>query len=242
MKAVWILAKKEVRSFFDSLIAYVLLVAFLGVTGLFTWLIVTDIFLGKEATLSKFFEWANWALLVFIPAITMKMLAEENKSGTIELLLTKPITNWQVLWGKFLACFMLILFALICTIPYYITVACIGQKIDHGVVISGYFGTLIVSAAYIAMGILASSFTNNQVIAFLIALVLGLFFKLIMPMLASMLTGSTGLAFDYLSFDSHYGSIKRGVIDSRDIVYFGSIVLVSMVLSELSLAKRTLSE
>lgn len=241
MRAVLIIAKKELQSFFDSLIAYVLLVAFLGFTGFFTWLLGSDVFFIKQASLAAFFYWANWAFLVFIPAITMKMLAEENKSGTIELLLTKPITNWQVLWGKFLACFALIGFALLCTIPYYITIANLG-KIDNGVVLCGYLALLFVSASYISIGLYASSITSNQIIAFLIAIVIGVLFQFIFSLLASVFTGSVGETLDYLGFQSHYDSISRGVVDSRDVIYFASIVFIGMVLAELSLAKRSISE
>ena len=241
MKQILIIARKELQSFFDSLIAYVLLIAFLGFTGFFTWLLQSDIFLIKQATLAAFFYWANWAFLIFIPAITMKMLAEENKSGTIELLLTKPITNWQVLWGKFLACFALIVFALLCTLPYYITVANLG-KVDHGVIFCGYFALLLVSAAYISIGIFASSITSNQIISFLIAIVIGIFFQFIFSLISGIFTGVLGDTLNYLGFMSHYDSISRGVIDSRDLIYFGSIIFLGMVLSELSLAKRTISE
>ncbi|HTA83309.1 MAG TPA: ABC transporter permease subunit [Bacteroidia bacterium] len=241
MKQILIIARKELQSFFDSLIAYVLLVAFLGFTGFFTWLLESDIFFIKQATLAAFFFYANWAFLIFIPAITMKMLAEENKSGTIELLLTKPVTNWQVLWGKFLACFALIVFALLCTLPYYITVANLG-KVDHGVIFCGYFALLLVSAAYISIGIFASSITSNQIISFLIAIVIGIFFQFIFSLVSAIFTGPVGDTLNYLGFMSHYDSISRGVIDSRDLIYFGSIIFLGMILSELSLAKRTISE
>jgi len=241
MKQILIIAHKELQSFFDSLIAYVLLVAFLGFTGFFTWLLESDIFFIKQATLAAFFFYANWAFLIFIPAITMKMLAEENKSGTIELLLTKPVTNWQVLCGKFLACFALIVFALLCTLPYYITVANLG-KVDHGVIFCGYFALLLVSAAYISIGIFASSITSNQIISFLIAIVIGIFFQFIFSLVSAIFTGPVGDTLNYLGFMSHYDSISRGVIDSRDLIYFGSIIFLGMILSELSLAKRTISE
>jgi ABC-2 type transport system permease protein len=241
MRAVFIIARKELQSFFDSLIAYVMLVAFLGFTGLFTWLIGSDVFFIKQATLSVFFYWASWAILVFTPAITMKMLAEESKSGTIELLLTKPITNWQVLWGKFLACFSLIFFALLCTLPYYITIINLG-KADSGVILCGYLGLLLMSAAYVSIGIFASSITNNQIIAFIIALVIGVFFQFVFSMFSALFAGTLGQALNYLGFMSHYDSISRGVVDSRDIIFFGSVVFIGLVLAEVSLAKRGVSE
>ncbi|HTB32527.1 MAG TPA: ABC transporter permease subunit, partial [Bacteroidia bacterium] len=151
-----IIAKKELRMFFDSLVAYILLIAFLGFSGFFTWFYGSDIFLTKQASLQSFFQIAYWTLFFFIPALTMRSLAEENKTGTIELLLTKPVTNWQVLWGKFLACLLLIFIALLCTLPYFITVIYLGSgKVDIGVVLCGYMGLLLMSAAYISIGIFA---------------------------------------------------------------------------------------
>jgi len=227
--------------FFDSLVAYILLIAFLGFSGFFTWFYGSDIFLTKQASLQSFFLTAYWTLFFFIPALTMRSLAEENKTGTIELLLTKPVTNWQVLWGKFLACFALIFIALVLTLPYYITVINLG-KVDSGVVFCGYFGILLMSAAYISIGIFASSITSNQVVAFLIALFIGIFFHFIFGMLGSTLTGSSGELINYISMQAHFDGISRGLVDSRDLVYFGSIIFLSLVMAEVSLAKRNISE
>jgi ABC-2 type transport system permease protein len=240
-RAALIIAKKELRMFFDSLVAYILLIAFLGFSGFFTWFYGSDIFLTKQASLQSFFQIAYWTLFFFIPALTMRTLAEENKTGTIELLLTKPITNWQVLWGKFLACLTLILIALLCTLPYYITIINLG-KIDSGVVFCGYLGLLLMSAAYISIGIFASSITNNQVVAFLIALFTGIFFHFIFGLLGSGITGPTGEIINYLSMQAHFDGISRGLIDSRDLVYFGSIIFLGLVMAEVSLAKRNISE
>lgn len=236
-----IIAKKELRMFFDSLVAYILLIAFLGFSGFFTWFYGSDIFLTKQASLQSFFQIAYWTLFFFIPALTMRSLAEENKTGTIELLLTKPVSNWQVLWGKFSACFMLILIALLLTIPYYITVINLG-KVDSGVVFCGYLGLLLMSAAYISIGIFASSITNNQVVAFLVALFIGIFFHFIFGLLGSGMPGKTGELINYFSMQSHFDGISRGLIDSRDLIYFGSIIFLGLVMAEVSLAKRNTSE
>ncbi len=241
MRASLIIARKELQTFFDSLAAYILLVAFLGFSGFFTWLFGSDVFFSKQATLQAFFGIAYWTLFFFIPALTMRTLAEENKTGTIELLLTKPLTNWQVLWGKFLACFGLIFFALFCTLPYYITIINLG-KVDSGVVLCGYIGLLLISSAYIAIGIFASSITNNQIVAFLVSLFIGIFFQVLFGMLGSNLNGTLGEALTYLSLAAHYDAVTRGVIDSRDLVYFGSVILLSLVLAETSLSKRSISE
>lgn len=239
--AALIIAKKELRVFFDSLVAYILLIAFLGFSGFFTWFYGSDVFLTKQASLQSFFQIAYWTLFFFIPALTMRSLAEENKSGTIELLLTKPVTNWQLLWGKFLACLMLIFIALALTLPYYITIINLG-KVDSGVVFCGYLGLLLMSAAYISIGIFASSITNNQVVAFLVALFIGIFFHFIFGLLGSSIPGNTGELINYLSMATHFDGISRGLIDSRDLVYFASIIFLGLVMAEVSLAKRTISE
>ena len=241
MKTTWIIAKRELQSFFDSLIAYIMLVAFLGFSGFFTWLYGMDIFLVGQATLRSFFGIAYWTLFFFIPALTMRLLAEEKKTGTIELLLTKAVTDRQVVLGKFLSTLILIGIALLFTLPYYITVANIG-KIDHGAVICGYLGLLLMSSAYVSIGLFASSITNNQIVAFLSALFIGLFFHIIFDVLAGNFTGVLGGIFNTLSLSVHFESISRGVIDTKDLAYFLSIIFIGLFLSELSLTKRNLTE
>ncbi len=237
MNAIWTIAKRELRSFFDSLTAYILLIAFLGFSGFFTWLFGSDIFIRGQADLRVFFSIAQWSLFFFIPALTMKMLAEEKKVGTIELLLTKAVSDREVVVGKFLACLLLILIALGFTLPYYFTVASLGQ-FDHGAAICGYLGLLFLSSAYIAIGLWASSITNNQIVAFLVALIVGLFFQLFFGMLASQVSGFIGSVLDNLNLLGHFESISRGVLDTKDIFYFLSITAMGLILSELNLAKR----
>lgn len=241
MKKIWIIAVRELRSFFDSLTAYILIVVFLGLSGFFTWLFGSDIFFIGQATLQPFFSVAYWTLFFFIPALTMRMIAEENKSGTIELLLTKAVTDWQVIWGKFLACLMLIGIALLLTLPYYISVWALGP-IDHGAVWCGYLGLLLMSTAYISIGLFASSVTNNQIVAFLLSLFIGVFFLIIFNVLSSNFTGLTGEVFSYLSLSTHFESISRGVVDSKDVIFFLSISIFGLILAESSLSKRNLAE
>lgn len=240
MRQIWTITKRELKSFFDSLIAYIMMVAFLGFSGFFTWLYGGDIFFVGQASLQTFFQIAFWTLFFFIPALTMRLFAEENRSGTIELLLTRPVTNWQVVFGKFLSTLILIGIALALTLPYYITVATLGN-IDHGAVISGYIGLLLMSAAYISIGIFASSITNNQIVAFLITLFIGIFFHLICTVLAGSTGGALSRFFNFLSMPNHFNSIARGVIDSRDLIYFLSIIFVGLVSTEAVLAKRNVS-
>ncbi|MDZ7744120.1 MAG: ABC transporter permease subunit [Bacteroidota bacterium] len=241
MKQIWIVAKRELRSFFDSLMAYIMLISFLGFSGFFTWLYGQgDVFFIKQASLSAFFGIAYWTLFFFIPALTMRLFAEENRSGTIELLLTKPLNDWQVVWGKFLATLLLIMVALLLTIPYYITVASLGP-VDHGAVWSGYLGLILMSAAYISIGIFTSAITTNQIVSYLMALFIGIFFQILFGMLSGAFSGLLSQVLDYLSLATHFESISRGVIDSKDLIYFLSIVFFGLILTEATLEKRKLA-
>ncbi len=237
MKEIWIITKRELQAYFDSLMAYILLILFLGFSGFFTWIYGSDIFFVKQANLQVFFNIAYWTLFFFIPALTMRLLSEENRSGTIELLLTKPISEWQVIVAKFLAALLLIVAALFLTLPYYITVSSLGN-IDNGAVFSGYLALILVSGMYIAIGLFTSSVTNNQIVAYLLALSIGIFFQIIFQMLSTNLTGILGGITDYLSINSHFDSMTRGVIDSRDLVYFFSVMLLGLVFSESMLMKK----
>ena len=240
MHVVWTITKKELQSYFDSLIAYILLVLFLGFSGFFTWLFGSDIFIVGQASLQSFFSIAYWTLFFFTPALTMRLLAEEKKTGTIEWLLTKAVTDRQVVVGKFLAAFLLVIIALFSTFPYALTLSAIGN-IDAGEILCGYAGLALMSAAYISIGLYASSTTNNQIVAFLMSLTIGLFFHIIFEVLAGSFTGFTSNLFTTLSVSNHFESISRGVVDTRDLIYFGSIIFLGLFLSELSLTKRNLN-
>lgn len=237
MEKIMVIAKKEFGSFFDSLVAYILLAAFLGFSGFFTWIQGSDVFMRREADLDVFFSVARWTLFFFIPALTMKMLAEEKKTGTIEMLLTKDISDRDVILGKFTGCLMLVAVALLFTLPYYISIAWLG-KMDHGATITGYLGLMLMAAAYIAIGLFASSITNNQIVAFLLALLIGIFFHLLFDFLAAGSTGWISDLFQTLSLTNHYDSISRGVLDSKDLIYFGSITAIGIFLAEYFISKR----
>lgn len=241
MNKVWIIAKRELNVFFDSLIAYLIIVLFLGFTGLFTWLMGTNVFVSGQASMQSFFSVAYWTLFFFIPAITMRMIAEEKKTGTIELLLTKPVTDWQVILGKFLSGLVLIAITLALTLPYYFSIASLGE-IDHGAVWCGYLGLLLMSAAYISLGLFTSSISNNQIVSLLFALFIGVFFHLIFGFIASGLKGTIGEIFDYISVSDHFESVARGVIDTKDIIYFLSLVFLGLIATEAIMAKRHVSE
>jgi ABC-2 type transport system permease protein len=237
MHAIWVIARRELVSFFDSLTAYILLVLFLGFSGFFTWIFGSDIFMVGQASLQSFFGISFWTLFFFIPALTMRLLAEEKKTGTIELLLTKAVTDRQVVMGKFLGTLLLVAIALLFTFPYSITLANIGN-IDAGQIASGYLGLFLMSAAYVSLGLYASSITSNQIVAFLLTLFIGIFFHLLLDLLAGSLTGFAGQLLQTLSLSSHYESISRGVLDTRDLVYFLSFIFIGLFLSEIQLTKR----
>ncbi len=237
MKTIWLITKRELNSFFDSLTAYIMIVLFLGFSGFFTWISGSDIFLIGQANLRAFFSIAYWTLFFFIPALTMRLIAEEKKTGTIEQLLTKAVTDRQVILGKYLATIILIAIALAFTFPYLITVAKIGN-LDAGGVLCGYLALLLMSAAYTSIGLFASSITNNQIVAFLTSLFIGLFFHIIFEIIAGGMTGMFGQIINSLSVTFHFESLSRGVVDSKDIVYFGSIIFLGLFLTEVSLAKR----
>ena len=237
MSKVWIITKRELASFFDSLIAYVMIILFLGLSGAFTWLFGSDVFFINQANMQVFFSIAFWSLFFFIPAITMRMIAEENKAGTIELLITKAVTDSQIVWGKFLACLLLVLIALACTFPYYITISQLGN-IDDGAVIGGYLGLILLSASYISIGLFASSITQNQIVAFLAAIFIGVFFHIVFGVISSSVRGFFGELFNYLSMSTHFESMSRGVVDSRDLIYFFSIIAIGVLLSQVALSKR----
>jgi ABC-2 type transport system permease protein len=241
MKPIWIITKRELGVFFDSLMAYILIILFLTVTGILTWLYGNDVFMSGQADLGVFFFWAYWTLFLFIPAITMRLVAEERRSGTIELILTKPVTDWQFVAGKFLSALLLVAIALALTLPYYFTVWKLGP-VDNGAVLTGYLGLILMSAAYISIGIVASTLTKNQIVAFLITLTIGIFFHLLFGVLSAGFPGTIGAILNELSMQTHYESISRGVLDTRDLIYFISFIALGLSISEILLTSRNIAD
>jgi ABC-2 type transport system permease protein len=236
MKNICIITRRELASFFNSLMAYIMIIAFLGFSGFFTWFLGSDVFFIKQASLEPFFNIAFWTLFFFIPGLTMRQFAEENRSGTIELLLTKPVSDWQVVMGKFSATFLLIAIALLMTMPYYITLSFLGP-VDHGAVWTAYLGLLLMSGVYISIGLYTSSISKNQIVGYLLALFIGIFFQIIFSFIAGYMTGFGGEVFNFLSVSTHMESISRGVIDSRDLLFFLSLIFLGLILTEANLEK-----
>jgi ABC-2 type transport system permease protein len=225
--------RKELRSYFNSAVAYVVIVVFLGIVG---WFHTNNLFLMNVASLRLLFEVIPPVFLFVIPAITMRLLSEEKKSGTIELLVTKPLHDAEIVLGKFLAAWALVGIAIATTLIYYITIAFLG-KIDHGPVIGGYLGLLLMAGVYVAIGLFASSLTENQVVAFILGFVMVFAFYMmdkILPYVPEWLTTTV----EYLGIDFHFGNIARGVIDTRDIIYFLSVLGFMLYLTVVSLERR----
>lgn len=239
MRQILHIAFRELNTFFDSLMAYVLIVIFLGFSGFFTWIYGADIFFLGQASLNTFFTVAYWSLFIFIPALTMRSIAGELKAGTLELILSKPVTDWQLILGKFLSTLMLIVVTLSPTLIYYFTLWAIGP-VDHSAILLGYIGLLLLSMVYISIGLLTSCVSSSPIIAFLSALSIGVFFHIIFDVLASNFVGFVGSFFSYLSLSSHFDSISRGVVDTKDLIYFFSIVFFCLYCSKMILSNRNL--
>jgi len=234
------IARRELSGFFDSLMGYVLIIMFLGFSGFFTWIYGDDIFFIGEANLNMFFKVAYWTLFFFIPSLTMRALTGELRAGTLELLLTKPISYWQLILGKFFSAFILISMALVPSLIYYISLWSIGS-VDHSAIILGYLGLLLMSMSYIAMGIFCSSLSDSPIIALLSTLFIGIFFHQIFETLGSTSLGMTGSILSFMSMFTHFESISRGIFDLQDIIYFFSLILFGLYASKVILLSRNLN-
>lgn len=233
MKNILTIFRKELRSYFNSPVAYIVLVVFLVITG---WFFTSSLFLSGIVTMRNVFDIIPFIFLFFIPAISMRTLSEEKKSGTIELLLTKPITDLDIVLGKFLAALALTCIALAFTVIYVISLTFIG-KIDTGAIIGSYIGLIFMSGIYISIGIFASSLTENQVVAFIISFLIVFALFLLNKVLMFLPTGIASIL-EYISIDYHFSNIARGVIDSRDLIYYLSGISIFILLTKTSLEKR----
>jgi ABC-2 type transport system permease protein len=227
MRTVWTIAKRELVSYFTSPVAYVFLVIFLLLTGFFTFT-AGNFFERGEASLAAFFGWHPWLYLVLVPAVGMRLWAEERRSGTLELLLTMPVAPWQAIVAKFLASWIFLGVALALTFPAVVTVNVLGEP-DNGIIVAGYLGSLLLAGAYLAITSMTSAMTRNQVVAFIVSVVLCLFLVLagfnpvtdLMARWASPAVVDTVAAFSVVT---HFDGFQRGVIDSRDLIFFLSVI------------------
>jgi ABC-2 type transport system permease protein len=240
---MWSICKKELHQFFSNLTGYIAITLFLLVNGLFLFVLKdSNIFDFGYATLDKFFELAPWVLLFLIPAITMRTLAEEFKTGTFEILQTRPLTKWQVVLGKYFSVLVVLIFVIVPTFIYILTIKTLSTQgnIDSGGIAGSYIGLFSLAAVFAAIGVCCSSFTNNAVVSFLLSafscLVLYFGFHAISSLPA--FQGKADYYIEMLGIDFHYGSISRGVLDSRDIIYFASIIFLFLLITVKNLHKR----
>jgi ABC-2 type transport system permease protein len=238
---------KEVRSYLNSLTGFLVILVFLLITGLFLWVFPneatgTNILENGFASLESLFAIAPWVFLILIPAVSMKLFSEENKAGTLEILLTKPLTEWDIVMAKYLAGFVIVVFSLLPTFTYYYTIYELGfpkGNIDVGGTWGSYIGLFFLASGFLSIGLFASAMTDNQVIAFLLALVLCYLFYNGFEYIAEFnMKGSVSLFISSLGINYHYYSMSRGVIDSRDILYFVTLIILFLLATRLILQSR----
>ena len=225
--------RREFQAYFNSPVAYFVISIFLVMVGV---LFFIPFFSQDRASMRDFFSLAPFLFVFFVPAITMRLIAEERRSGTIELLITMPVRDVDVVLGKYLASLLLLIVALVLTLPYALTISAFGP-LDWGPVLGGYFGLLLTGGAFLALGMLASSWTENQIVAFVIALFLSMFFLMVDQFMMFLPSAAAGIV-EHLSFGAHLRNAARGVIDSRDIVYFLSVILLALFMAFRALESR----
>jgi ABC-2 type transport system permease protein len=237
------ICKKELNRFFSNLTGYIAIILFMLVCGIFLFVIPTSSILENNyASLATFFEIAPWVLLFLVPAITMHSLSEEFKTGTFELLKTKPLSAWQIVWGKYVAILLVLLFIIIPTLIYVISIKTLSTQgsIDSGGIAGSYVGLFLLAAVFAAVCLCCSGFTSNAVVAFLVSgfVCLILYFGFNALSKLPFFAGSADYYIEMLGIDFHYKSISRGVIDTRDVVYFLSIIFLSLLITVKKISKK----
>lgn len=236
--------KKEVQQFFSSLIGYIAIIVFLLVLGLFIWVFPdTNIFDYNYATLDSFFNIAPYIFIFLIPAITMRSFAEEINTGTIELLSTRPVTEMEIILGKYFAALLLVFIALVPTLIYFLTIYLLASpvgNVDTGGILGSYFGLFFLGAVFVAIGIFCSSVTSNQIVAFIVGVFLCFFLYLAFGYLSQfgVFIGKNDYFVESLGLSAHFDAMGKGVIDTRDVIYFLSIISGFIVFTRTALASR----
>lgn len=233
MNIVWSIFRKELRAYFDSPLAYIVIIVFLLITG---WFFTSNFFIAGQADLRVMFGIVPFVFLFITPAITMRLISEERKSGTMELLVTLPISDMAVILGKYLASLALLVGMILPTLVYAISVSFLGDM-DGGPVIGGYLGLLLMGAAYLAIGTFGSSLTENQVIAFIISWALVFVFFILDKILFFLPNWMVSFV-EYLAIEFHFQNILRGVVDTRDVFYYLTLIALALFLASRSLAAR----
>jgi len=228
---IWTIAKRELSGYFASPVAYVVIVIFLLLIGFFTFMLGQFFRVGEASLSFSFFRWHPWLYLFLVPAVGMRLWAEERRQGTMELLLTMPITAWQAIVGKFLASWLFLIIALALTFPIVITISYLGHP-DMGTIVTGYLGSALLAGAYLAVTSFTSALTRNQVISFILSVVICFFLILCgwEPVTDMLVNFSPKLMRLVASFSvmPHFTSFQRGVIDSRDLMFFLSVIGFSL--------------
>lgn len=233
MRNTWLFCQKELRAYFNSPVAYIVLTIFLLITGFF---FTSSLFLIGQASMRPLFNLLPVVFLFFVPAITMRLLAEEKRSGSIELLVTLPTRDWEIVLGKFLAAWLLIAVAVLLTLVYTLSVAAIGD-LDSGETFAGYLGALLLGGSFAAIGLWGSSLTRNQIVAFLISLAVVAALYLVGDLLP-VLPLTLAPVLQFLSLSYHFDNISRGVIDTRDLIYYASLIFLMLYLAHRALESR----
>lgn len=238
------LLRKEIVGFLGSLAGYIVITIFLLALGLMLWVFNSDFNIPDSgyAGIDQLFILSPWIFMFLIPAITMRSFAEEKRNGTIELLLTQPLSEWQIVFAKYFAGLLLVLLSVLPTLVYYFSVYSLGSpvgNIDSGATMGSYIGLILIGSLYVSIGIFASSLTDNQIISFLLSFFLCFFFYIGFDSLAGL---SLFKSFEYvlsqIGISSHYVSISRGVVDSRDVIYFFSASMLFLALTRFKILSR----
>jgi len=234
--------RKELNGYLNSLIAYIVIVLFLVLTGLVLWVFPDSNILDYQyAEMGSFFNLTPFILLILVPAITMRSFSEEYKTGTIEFLKTKPLSPLDIVLGKFLAAWFLIILAILPTVVYYFSISNLGSpqgNIDTGAVIGSYFGLILLAGAFTAIGIIISSLTDNQVIAFILGTFVCYFMYDGVHQLSQLFKGTFQYYTDFISLQFHYTSLGRGVLDSRNLIYLSSVGALMIYLTQAILKRK----
>jgi ABC-2 type transport system permease protein len=233
MSPALVISRREIRTYFNSPVAYIVVTVFVGITG---YLFFTQLFLEKQAELRQLFGFMPFLFMFMVPAITMRLLADEKSTGTLELLSTMPVRDWEVVAGKFLAALALLGTAVGLTLVFAISVRTLGP-LDRGPAIGGYLGLVLMGGAFVAIGVMCSAFTRNSIVAFIASF--GISFALyLFGKLTQFVPEALQPVISFLSIDGHFENIGRGVIDTRDVIYYLSIIGTCLLLATTSLESR----
>ncbi len=244
IKVTGVIIKKEISSFFSSLTGYIVIAVFLIANSLFLWVFPGEynVLDSGYANLDTFFFMAPWIFLFLVPAVTMRLFSDEKRTGTIEILYTGPMSNLQIIFAKYVAGISLVIFSLLPALLFFISVGILGKpmwNIDTGAFWGSFLGLFFLASVYVAVGIFASALTENQIIAFLSAMLISFFFYIGFEAVSNLdLWGNSRLFIDNLGISSHYKSMSRGVLDTSDIVYFFTISALFIVSAKYVLERR----